>query len=133
MKITIDAHPEGVRRYQHLRPAGRREDRCGASCIDTRWFCTLARGHRGPHVAHSRLRRVQAVWDGPPASREVAPRPSKPKAPTGLPVRTPRSALDLLKDVSWRLLSSAEEIALIVFFLAFVWFALDWLRLIFSG
>ena len=53
--------------------------------------------------------------------------------PTGRPVRAPRTALELLKDVSWRLLSSAEEIALIVFFLAFVWFAIDWLRLIFSG
>ena len=133
MKITIDDHPEGVRRYQHLRPAGRREDRCGAACADTRWFCTLAGGHRGPHVAHSRLRRVQAVWDGPATSREVSRRPSKPKEPTGLPVRSPRTALELLKDVSWRRLSSAEEIGLRGFFPAFAWFAIDWLRLIFSG
>jgi hypothetical protein len=133
VKLTADRHPDGVRRYQHLRPAARRADRCGAACPGESWLCTLDRDHRGPHVSHSRLRRVLAVWDAPRGARDVSRRRRKRHPPTGLPVRTPPNLLDAIGDLAWRIVSSAEEIALVVFFLAFVWFAFDWLRLIFGG
>lgn len=112
--------------------------RCGRVCPGTSYTCTRERGHRGPHVAHGLLGRLRAVWDAP------AGRPEEPSRKTGPSSRAPRRRgrpVGLRKEGSKSFLESAgkalkfldehgEEIALIVFFLAFVWFAVDWLMII---
>ena len=64
MKLTVEEHPDRIKRYSHMKPApawgGRR---CGGVFPGTARLCTLAKGHRGPHVHHGALGRVKAVWD----------------------------------------------------------------------
>lgn len=104
---------------------------------DGRRRCTREAGHAGPHVAHGLLGRVAEVWDG---AREVpavtkrdrrAARPTRSRdEPTGLRVDRPPGPLDTLWKRVARLISSPEELAFLVFFLAFVGFAAYWFFLI---
>lgn len=133
MRLTAREHPEAVRRYAHVRPAPPWRTRCPRICPGTSHACTLAKGHRGPHVSHAGRRRVVAVWDGahPAAPPESRRRVSEVRRPVGLRVRTPSDALTTLRSLGAALVSMGEELALGAFFLAFVWFAIDWLLLIF--
>lgn len=70
-----------------------------------------------------------AVWE--PTSGAQPPSPAqKPKAPIGLRSRSPAGVVETLGKALKALDEHAEEVLLVVFFLAFVWFALDWLIII---
>ncbi|MDH3271833.1 MAG: hypothetical protein OEN56_10890 [Gemmatimonadota bacterium] len=135
MKLTAQDDPRAIQRYRHIKPArGFGVLRCGKSCPGTSRRCTLAQGHRGPHVAHGLLGRVLAVWES--AARASSVRPPNPPGGRRSPIGIRRGTSDGLGASIWRAMvrvaSSAEEIALLVFLLAFVYFAIDWLRLIFQ-
>lgn len=139
MKLLAKDRPAGLDRYRHIKPArGWRVKRCGRLCSGTSWTCTRERGHRGPHVAHGLLGRLRAVWDGSSdrsheSSRKPATsskRPRRARRPVGLRQERPKSLLESAGRALKFLDEHGEEIALIVFFLAFVWFALDWLMII---
>ena len=140
MRLTAEEHPEAIKRYAHVRAArGWRARPCGDRCAGTARSCTRERGHRGPHVAHGPLRRVVAVWDAKPgmAAPEPLRRPANagppkrraPGDPVGLPHRT-QGPLEALRARLARAFASAEEIVFLIFFLAFVGFAVHWLLLI---
>lgn len=133
MKLTIEKDSETIKRYAHIKPArGLGARPCRQQCPGTTRSCTLLRGHRGPHVAHGRLRRVVAVWDGGDAATATATvtRSAKSRARNVLRTRKPGGALQSLWKMAVRAAGSLEEIALLIFFLAFVWFAIDWMLLI---
>ena len=140
MRLTAEEHPEAIKRYAHVRPARSWRARpCGSRCDGTPLSCTRERGHRGPHVAHGRFRRVVAVWDATASTavpeqprRSPAPTPARQRGtrpPVGLPDRS-GGWLRALRSRLSRALSSAEEIVFLIFFLAFVGFAVQWLLLI---
>jgi len=72
-----------------------------------------------------------AVWDGAEAASRAEPATAGPRRPIGLRARTPSDALTTLRSLARMLASMGEELALGAFFLAFVWFAIEWLLLIF--
>lgn len=139
MKLVAKDRPAGLDRYRHIKPArGWRVTRCGHVCPGTSYSCTRERGHRGPHVAHGLLGRLRAVWDLPAVrsgepSRTPAPSSGMRRRrgqPIGLRPERSKSLLERAGRALKFLDDHGEEIALIVFFLAFVWFALDWLTII---
>lgn len=84
-------------------------------------------------MAHGSFRKVVAVWDSgtraQPAARTVH-RGSGAKAPIGLRSRRPAGLVEALRALVARAVSSGEEIVLAICFLAFVWFAIEWVLLI---
>ena len=135
MKLTIEKNPESIKRYQHVRPAPRwASSTCGLPCPGTVRSCTLERGHRGPHVAHTKFGRVVAVWDrtaqiqSPGSGRKLG----KPKPTPGK--GRDRGVAVVLKMIWGRLTSgsfSLEDAFLLLLALAMVGFAIDWaLRII---
>ncbi|MGB1657818.1 MAG: hypothetical protein ACPHO4_10740, partial [Longimicrobiales bacterium] len=69
MRLTVEEHPEAIKRYAHLKPVrGFRARACYAGLPGTSRSCTRKTGHRGPHVAHGRFSRLLAVWDSGGAS-----------------------------------------------------------------
>lgn len=137
MRLTVEDNPETIKRYGHIKPArGRRTESCSTRCPGTARHCTLAKGHRGPHVAHGLFNKVVAVWDagtGAQAAERTVTRTSQSRARSDLRTMRPVGVLEALWRLVVHTISSAEEIALLIFFLAFVWFAIDWLRLILGG
>lgn len=137
MKLTVDEHPKAVARYAHI-PRARRWSvvRCRRICPGTTYACTREAGHRGPHVAHGLLRGIRAVWESSAlassTSSGAAKRRSGSSTPIGLRGAPSRNLLAGLRELVMRVFSSGEELALLAFFVAFVWFALGWLRLIFQ-
>ena len=147
MKLTREKNREALKRYGHLKPAGFGTVRCGRRLQETKWKCTLAAGHRGPHAAHGRFGRLLAVWGSGDGSAGAAGsgreskspgRASKeggrrvgPRRPVGLRSRESPGALERLKSVGSWMGEHAEEIFLLAFFAAFAWFAVDWLMIIF--
>ena len=139
MRLTAKDHPESIRRFAHIRPV-RGGAVCGARWTATEHACTREARHRGPHVAHGRLRRVMAVWDtGREATGSLLPVPSadsSPRAPVGrgrpvgLKAGGERGTLRGLGRTLLRMIVDIEELALLLMFLAFVYFALDWLKII---
>lgn len=135
MRLTAENDPESIQRYAHLRRArGLGVQRCHVPCHGLDRQCTLEAGHRGPHVAHDWRGRVRAVWDGgravaggggtgrgstPAAPREARPGRSDPQ--TDAP-----SALALLARGLGRRFSSVEDVVMLILFLAFLGFAVDW-------
>lgn len=139
MRLTAEHHPEAIKRYRHIKRAGRRDGPvCGARFGESRHRCTRERAHRGPHVVHGRLGRLVAVWDdggSRPAPSRDAPKKTRPgkvvgRAPVGLPARRPRSALQGMTDFAKQLFSSVEDVALLTFLLAFIGFAIHWFILL---
>jgi hypothetical protein len=142
MRLTIEEHPEAIKRYGHIRPAPRwRARSCGSRLSGANHTCTRAEHHRGPHVAHARFGKVVAAWDSAAvarapgeaahagsAHRERRDRPAR--RPVGLPTRTPAGLLERLGRRIVRVVTSVEELALLILFIAFVWFAIDWMRMI---
>lgn len=136
MRLTREEHPEALKRYRQLGPARSGAHRCGRRLGRSKRTCTRARGHRGPHAAHGLFGRLLAVWEegggaerrdrGPERGRRVGPR-----RPVGLRRREMGGAMDRLGAVGAWIGDHAEEILLLTFFVAFVWFAADWLMIIF--
>lgn len=152
MKLTREQQPEALKRFRHLEPARWGAERCGRRLGRSKRTCTLRKGHRGPHAAHGLFGRLQAVWEGGGASAGAAAgarmseggRTSKgaggspergrrvgPRRPVGVRRREEGGALAGLKAVGAWIGDHAEEILLLTFFVAFVWFAVDWLMIIF--
>lgn len=134
MRLTAEEDPETIKRYGHIRPArGWRTRSCSTTCPGTVRTCTLERGHRGPHVAHGSFKKVLAVWNsgtGAEVSNAMVTRASEARARSGLRSRMSPGILETLWRFVVRTLSSAEEIALVILFLAFVWFGIGWILLI---
>jgi hypothetical protein len=142
MRLTLEEHREAIKRYRHVKPArGWRVSLCAARCPGLARSCTLEVGHRGPHVAHGFFRKVLAVWAsdvGVPTpgelpardSRGARPRGGGPGGPIGLRPRAPVGILEALRERLVRIVSSADQIAFLIFFLAFVGFAVHWFVLI---
>ena len=133
VRLRVEEHARAIRRYRHVKPARGGSAKCSLRCPGTSHTCTLAKGHRGPHVAHGSFRKVVAVWDSgaraEPAARTVH-RGSGAKAPIGLRSRRPAGLLEVFRALLARAVSSGEELVLAICFLAFVWFAIDWILLI---
>ncbi|NNL30061.1 MAG: hypothetical protein HKO77_03520 [Gemmatimonadetes bacterium] len=118
-------------RYAHVKPAPFWRKRCGRTAPGSERTCTREPGHRGPHVAHGPLRRVVAVWEAED-SRVAQPSGRKPatRRPVGLPSKGSSSLTGRLGVAAKFMDEHIEEIALAVFFVAFVWFAIEWLMII---
>lgn len=132
MRLTIDEQPDQLRRYGHVRPAsGRGTARCKIQLLGTTYSCSRERGHSGPHVAHGRLRRVVAAWDAsagaPVASRESVRNRAKARGQGGLPSRRSGGVLEAMWARTLRVLSDPEQLFLLILFLAFAGFAVDWM------
>ncbi len=132
MRLTVENDPESVKRYRHTKPArGFGVRPCSARFTGTTRTCTLPKRHRGPHVAHGRLGRVLAVWDG--GVEVTATGASKPTVGSTRSVRERNKAvglLDVVRGVVERIDVSVEGIALLVLFGALVVFVIDWLLMI---
>ncbi|MBT8337109.1 MAG: hypothetical protein KJO11_10925 [Gemmatimonadetes bacterium] len=130
MRLTIESDPQTIRRYEHVRPArGWGVERCGVMCTGVERACTRALGHTGPHVAHGRLGRVRAVWDADAATRarpEARSRVVEAARQGGLPSRRSGGALRALVRWATDRVSSVEDLAMLILFLAFLGFAVDW-------
>lgn len=136
MRLTIEEHPQAVKRYGHIRPArAASTNACGAACPgEIGRTCTRPKGHRGPHVAHGWFRRILAVWDtsswprtreAPTSGPEAPARRGVPKRPVGLPWSSARGSPEAVRDLVVRTLSSWDQIAFIVLFIIMVKFAID--------
>lgn len=130
MKLTIEENRETIKRYSHIkRPILVGSVRCSAWCPGTARNCSLAKGHKGPHVAHGFFRNVVAVWD----ERSKFRKPDLGKT-RGVVDGTPRSpwgqgllpALAALRSRIVRRAPSIEETVFLVFALGMVWFVIDW-------
>jgi hypothetical protein len=142
MRLTVEEHREALKRYRHIKPApGGKGAACSVRCPGTARTCTRRKGHGGPHVAHGFLRKVVAAWDSDPAAqatRSPVRREQEARArnglrtgrPAGLRTRPPTGLLEALRKRLVRLISSVEELALLVLFLAFVGFAVHWFLLL---
>jgi hypothetical protein len=142
MRLTVEDHREAIKRYSHVRPArGSKAGLCSTLCPGTRRTCTLGKGHRGPHVAHGLFKRVVAVWEsetGARVSKESIKRAARAKSrsgvrtgrPIGLRTGRPVGILGALWERVLGTIGSVEQIAFLVFFLAFVGFAIHWFLLI---
>jgi len=130
MKLTVEENRETIKRYNHIkRPVLWGSVRCSAWCPGTSRNCSLAQGHKGPHVAHGFFRNVVAVWDGKAklrqsevsASREVAE-----VTPEGHREKALWPALMAFRSRIVRRVPSMEEAIFLVFALGMVWFVIDW-------
>ena len=142
MRLTIEEHPESVRRYAHV-PRARRFDAeaCRAPFHGASRSCTLTKGHRGPHIAHGRFGRVLAVWRELP---RTAVRQTRPSVRAEVRPRAHMSMLRALRGLTRpssrregrgrlrleRLLASVDTIIFFTMFVAFVGFGLYWTSLI---
>lgn len=150
MRLTLEEHPEAIKRYAHLKRArGLRARTCYAALADSPRTCTRESGHRGPHAAHGRFARLLAVWDSgtrsgaaPSAPRRRAetgraktrsgprnqavgerrPMGIKSRDTTSLPGRALRGLLHFLK--------SPDEVAFVFLFLVFVYWGIQWMMMI---
>jgi len=143
VRLTIEEHGEAIKRYAHVKPAGgSRSRRCSVMCPGTKRSCTVSKGHRGPHVAHNRIRRVVAVWDsggGAGASSQAAVTRTTPTGsrkggrnagPIGLRSERPVGVLDFLWSRFTRLISTADEFLFLILFIGFVVFVIQWTLLL---
>lgn len=147
MRLTREENREALKRYRHLKPVRRRAERCGRRLERSKRTCTLGKGHRGPHAAHGLFGRVLAVWGsgdgsaGSPGAGRSSTRAGRgstgpgrrvaPRRPVGLRSRDPGGVLERVRSAAAWVDEHAEEILLLSFFAAFVWFAIDWLLIIF--
>lgn len=130
MKLTLEHDPESIQRYAHIRrPRGLGVQRCHIPCPGVARQCTLESGHRGPHVAHDWRGRVTAVWEGgralhgnADARKRVAEAATRHEAPGA----DSPSALTLIGRSLARRFSSVEDVVMLILFLAFLGFAVDW-------
>lgn len=145
MRLTIEENRDALRRYAHLTaPRGWGATRCSAPCPGTARACTRARGHSGPHVAHGRFRGVVAAWDSGAPGTAVGPSSPRQVAGAGIPggrggavLGSPGGGglrrLRALRDLATSFVTNVEELVYLLFFLAFVGFAVHWFVLAFLG
>ena len=151
MRLTVEEHPEAIKRYAHLKPArGFRARACYAGLSGTGRTCTREPGHRGPHVAHGRFSGVLAVWDSGPGSgggrsdaRKRADRGRTAaqigarhrtlgkRRPMGLANRDAPSLPGRFFRGLLRFLKSPDEVAFVFLFLVFVYWGIQWMIMIF--
>jgi hypothetical protein len=128
VKLTLEEDRGISRWYGHIKAAPVWRRRCGRRLAGTSRTCTREANHGGPHVAHGRLRKIVAVWDGGTPER----RPKSIEKRTRRTPGTGRSAgpLDALKALGRRIRERPqqymEEALLLVFVLAMAGFVLDW-------
>lgn len=134
VKLTRDDNPETIRRYAHLR-RGRASRQCAVELTGDRYTCTREQGHRGPHAAHGWFSRVVAVW----TADTLASPPDEPKRPrrdegrsvrrggrpVGLPTRSPSDVVARIRSLVVGIFSSFDQIAFVLLFAVFVWFAIE--------
>ncbi len=131
MRLTARDNPETIKRYAHVRPARIWEGRkCGVKCPGIVRTCTRKRGHRGPHVAHGFLGKVEAAWDSGPAASParaggVGSLTAGDRARHRLRKRKPLGMLETLAVRVRSVVSSPEDVAFIALFIIMVWFAVD--------
>jgi hypothetical protein len=97
--------------------------------------CTLAKGHRGPHVAHSIFKKVVAVWDADPGAQAPGRRLRTSGGARAQISAWARGRVGLPGALWGHLVrgtSSMEEIVFLIMFIAFVGFGIDWLLKIFG-
>ena len=138
MRLIASEHGESIRRFAHLRRArsiGARS--CAVRLAGTRHSCTREEFHRGPHVAHGAFRKVVAVWDtgGGPATKIGSVRESKARQrptrrPVGLRTSPTGGAVSRGARRILRMIMDIEELALLLMFVAFVYFGVGWLKII---
>lgn len=137
MRLTAEKNPETIQRYAHITPArGWRAVRCGTGDPESHRHCSREKGHRGPHVSHGRFGKVLAVWDRETkavASPESVQRAAEARSGRDVRTREKGGPLKALGTLVVRIFSSVEEIALVILFIAFVGFAIDWLLRIMGG
>lgn len=135
MRLTVEEDRDTIKRYGHIGPAPAwGAGRCSVRCPGTERTCTLAKDHRGPHVAHGLFRRVMAVWDTngeERGSRKNVKTAVAPRAHGEVWTGSLFGSLAAFWDQVVALRSSVGDIALFVMFLGFVAFAIRWLLLIF--
>ena len=133
MRLTVEKDREMIKRYGHIRPAPAwGPAACAARCPGTDRTCTREGDHRGPHVAHGFLRNVGAAWD-----TGSGPEPRRSRTTVG--PRAPREMWtgSLVGTVAafWsrmvRLKLAIGDVALLILFLGFLAFAVDWFLRIF--
>jgi len=136
VRLTAEEHRETVKRFAHIRPAGKwGSARCGARLSGSRRVCTRELGHRGPHVSHGLRRNVLAVWDdGSPPPKPVRKKVASSRVAERGGLRSGR-ALEALgafvRRVTRNPMQFVEESLLLLFALAMVGFVIDWtLRII---
>jgi len=152
MRLTVEEHPEAIRRYAHLKPArGFRALLCRAALAETGRSCTREAGHRGPHVAHGRFSRLLAVWESGGSSNAgassgrrrteagrarartgVSRRRVGEKRPVGLRERDSPGLAGRGLQILIRFLKSPDEVAFVFLFVLFVYWGIRWTIMIFS-
>ncbi len=129
MRLTIEKNQEAIRRFQHIRPAPSwKSARCAEKCPGTQRTCTREKGHRGPHAAHERFRRVVAVWDE--GTEALPPVKTKARSPGRLTIGDSGkgSKVSRWKTLFGGLIPSShfiEATVLLVLALSMVGFAID--------
>ena len=133
MRLTVEKDRETIQRYGHIRPASAWGGRvCAARCPGTARTCTLEVGHRGPHVAHGLFRKVVAVWDkGSGVAPAKSRTPAGPRAPKEVWTGSLVGAVGAFWSQVVRLKPAIGDVALLILFLGFVAFAIDWFLRIF--
>ena len=149
MRFTIEEHGERLKRFAHLKPArGLGARRCGAVFPGSVRACTRPLEHRGPHVCHGTFGKLLAAWEdetgsGPEPSKaarenrlasarnRAVERRAQTRRVSGAPDST--GPLAALGRRALKLLSSPEELALLVLFLGLLVWGLDVARRILVG
>ncbi len=139
MRLTVEEHPQAIKRYGHVSPARPWKALCAERLPEGTRLCSREAAHRGPHVSHGRFRKVVAVWDAQAvaqapakAARAGAVRRDRPprESPIGLPESAPDAPLRWLWKRASSVVGSAEELTFLIFFVAFVGFAIYWFLLL---
>jgi hypothetical protein len=125
MRLTREEHGERLERFGEIKSASRLWGRpCGAPEPGAARICTRPRGHRGLHASHSPFGSLLSVWqtDGvgvePTAEAQLtrsasrSDRAVRAEDAPGVPARIGRWLL--------RVLSSPEELSLVILFLGLV-------------
>jgi hypothetical protein len=136
VRLTVEEDRETIKRYAHIKP-GRpgKLGLCSARCPGTARTCTLAKRHRGPHVAHGSFRRVLAVWDADTEARRSSEsaRPALvPRARGEVWTGGMGEVVEALRSRIAHFTPSLAEVAMLILLLGFVAFAIEWLLLIFG-
>ncbi len=140
MKLLLETDRTALSRYANVARASK-GDRCGQGCPGTERTCSRRRGHGGPHVAHGFLGKVLAAWDSAAEDRRRMAAGDDPASALAraaavkrrLARRTLRPKAGLAERMAgWvlRVLADPEQLLLLIFFLAFVGFAVHWLTLL---
>ena len=133
MRLTVEKDRETIKRYGHIRPAPAWGGiACAARSPGTARTCTLEKGHRGPHVAHGFLKKVVAVWDAGTGAAPEKPRTAVgPRMPKEVWTGSLVSGMGAFWSQVVRLKPAIGDVALLILFLGFVVFAVDWFLRIF--